>query len=214
MVGCTTSRADDIAYSPDGFSAPDEIAPEALTSDYRLAPLDKLRVNIYQVEQLSGEYQVDLMGRIAMPLVGSVEAVNLTVDEFQVALAEVLSKDYLVNPDVTVGILEATGSSITIEGAVRRPGIYPNFGSMTLLQAMAIGGGLSDTANEKRVFVFRQIDGRRQLAGFDLRTIRRGEEPDPEIFRGDIIVVEGSKMKETRRDFFQGVQTLGIFRPF
>ncbi len=214
LGACTTSRADDIAYSPEGFSEPDEIATEALTSDYKIAPLDKLRVDVYQVEQLSGEYQVDLMGRIAMPLVGSVDAVNLTVDEFQANLVETLSKDYLVNPDVTVGVLEATGSSITIEGAVRRPGIYPSFGSMTLLQAMAVGGGITDTGNEKRVFVFRQIDGQRMLAGFDLTTIRRGEEPDPEIYRGDIIVVEGSKMKETRQQIFQGVQTFSIFRPF
>lgn len=214
LAACATSRADDVNYSPEGFAEPDEIAAEALTADYKIAPLDKLRVDVYQVEQLSGEYKVDLMGRIAMPLVGSVDAVNLTVDEFQSSLIEVLSKDYLVNPDVTVGVLEATGSSVTIEGAVRRPGIYPSFGSMTLLKAMALGGGLTDTANEKRVFVFRQIDGQRMLAGFDLKTIRRGEEPDPEIFRGDIIVVEGSQMKETRQQIFQGVQTFSIFRPF
>jgi polysaccharide export outer membrane protein len=203
-----------VSYSPEGFAAPDAPAIETIAVDYRIAPLDKLSITVFQVEQLSGEYQVDLTGRIAMPLVGSVDAVNLTTDELRERLAQRLAQNYLKNPDVTVGITAATGSNITVEGAVRRPGIYPNFGRMTLLQAMAVGGGLDPTANEKQVFVFRQIDGKRQIAGFDLSTIRNGQEPDPEIYRGDIVVVAGSKTKETWQSLFQGVQTFGIFRPF
>jgi polysaccharide export outer membrane protein len=203
-----------VAYNPEGFGQPDVQKIEMIGSDYRIAPLDKLSVRVFQVDQLSGEYQVDLTGRIAMPLIGSVDAVNLTTDEFKTRLEQALSAQYLKNPDVTVGIVAATGSNITVEGAVRRPGIYPNFGRMTLLQAMAVGGGLDPTANEKRVFVFRQIDGQRMIAGFDLETIRRGQEPDPEIYRGDIVVVEGSKTKETWQRLFQGIQSFGVFRPF
>lgn len=214
LAGCASSRSEDVAYNPEGFVAPDAPTIETIAADYRIAPLDKLSINVFQVQQLSGEYQVDLTGRIAMPLVGSVDAVNLTTDELQAQLEQRLSVDYLKNPDVTVGIIAATGSNITVEGAVRRPGIYPNFGRMTLLQAMALGGGLDTTANEKRVFVFRQIDGKRLIAGFDLTTIRNGQEPDPEIYRGDIVVVEGSKSKETWQRVFQGVQTFGVFRPF
>ena len=203
ITGCASTRDDSIAYNPEGFAAPDATVIEAIASDYKIAPLDKVSVNVFQVEQLSGEYQVDLTGRIAMPLIGSVDAVNLTTDELQASLKQRLSATYLKNPDITVGIIAATGSNITIEGAVRRPGLYPNFGNMTLVQAVAVGGGLDTTANAKRVFVFRQIDGQRMIAGFDLTTIRRGEEPDPEIYRGDIIVVEGSKSKETWQRVFQ-----------
>ncbi|KPP95376.1 polysaccharide biosynthesis/export family protein [Erythrobacter sp. HL-111] len=212
--GCSTSRSDDVAYSPEGFVAPDPVSVEMVAADYRIAPLDKVLVNVFQVEQFSGEYQVDLTGRINLPLIGAVEAVNQTTDELQARLKERLSAEYLKNPDVTVGIVSATGSNITIDGAVRRPGVYPNFGSMTLVQAVAVGGGLDNTANPKRVFVFRQIDGERMIAGFDLTTIRKGQEPDPEIFRGDIIVVEGSRRKETMDNLFRSVQTFGIFRPF
>ncbi len=214
LAGCASSRSEEVAYSPEGFGLPDAPAVEVIASDYRIAPLDKLSINVFQVAQLSGEYQVDLTGRIAMPLVGSVDAVNLTTDELTARLKQRLSTNYLKNPDVTVGLVAATGSNITIEGAVRRPGLYPNFGKMTLVQAVAVGGGLDTTANPKRVFVFRQIDGQRMLAGFDLTTIRKGQEPDPEIYRGDIIVVEGSKTKETWQQVFQGVQTFGLFRPF
>jgi polysaccharide biosynthesis/export protein len=213
LAGCSTSRSDDVAYSPEGFAAPDVPVIETLADDYLIAPLDKISINVFQVEQLSGEYQVDLSGKIAMPLVGSVEAANLTTSQLQERLKERLSVSYLKNPDVTVGILAATGSNITIEGAVRRPGLYPNFGTMSLIQAVAIGGGLELTANPKRVFVFRQVDGKRMVAGFDLTTIRKGEEPDPEIYRGDIIVVQGSRMKESWNQVIQGIQTFGIFRP-
>ncbi len=214
LTGCASTRSKDVAYSPEDFAAPDAPAMETIAADYRIAPLDKLSISVFQVEQLSGEYQVDLTGRIAMPLVGSLDAVNLTTDELRERLSQRLSERYLKNPDVTVGIISATGSNITVEGAVRRPGIYPNFGRMTLLQAMALGGGLDTTANEKRVFIFRQIDGKRQIAGFDLTTIRTGQEPDPEIYRGDIVVVSGSQAKETWQRLFQGVQTFGVFRPF
>lgn len=214
LSGCATSRSDDVAYSPEGFSAPDMTSVATLAEDYRIAPLDKLSVSVFQVEQLSGEYQVDLTGKIALPLLGAVPAVNLTTTELQNELRRRLAASYLKNPDVTVGILAATGSNITVDGAVRRPGIYPNFGSMTLVRAVAVGGGLDATSNPKRVFVFRQVDGQRMVAGFDLTTIRKGQEPDPEIYRGDIIVVEGSKSKENLTQILQGVQAFGLFRPF
>lgn len=214
VLGCSTSRSDVVAYNPEGFSAPDLPSMATLSEDYRIAPLDKLSVSVFQVAQLSGEYQVDLTGKIAMPLVGSVEAVNMTTTELQNELKRRLAVSYLKNPDVTVGVLAATGSNITVDGAVRRPGIYPNFGSMTLVQAVAVGGGLDNNSNPKRVFVFRQVDGRRMVAGFDLTTIRKGQEPDPEIYRGDIIVVEGSQMKENMNQVLQGVQVFGLFRPF
>lgn len=213
LSGCATSRSDEVAYNLEGFSAPDGPAVSALAEDYRIAPLDKLSISVFQVSQLSGEYQVDLTGRIALPLVGTIDAINLTTTELQERLKQRLSVNYLKNPDVTVGIIAATGSNVTIEGAVRRPGVYPNFGKMSLIQAMAVGGGLDASANPKRVFVFRQVNGERLVAGFDLTTIRKGAEPDPDIYRGDIIVVEGSKMKETWSQILQGVQTFGIFRP-
>ena len=213
-TGCASTRSDEVVYSTDGFAAPDSPSIEMIASDYRIAPLDKLSVNVFQVQQLSGEYQVDLTGRIALPLVGSVEAVNLTTDELQARLKQLLSVNYLKNPDVTVGIVSATGSNITIEGAVRKPGLYPNFGKMTLVQSVAVGGGLDNSANPKRVFVFRQVNGQRMVAGFDLTTIRTGKDPDPEIYRGDIIIVEGSRSKETWQQVFQGVQVFGLFRPF
>lgn len=214
LAACTGSRSNYVAYDRTDFGSPDAPSAERLATEYRIAPLDKLTINVFQVDQLSGEYQVDLTGNIAMPLVGNVSAADKTTEELQEHLVAVLSETYLRNPDVTVGITEATGSSVTIEGSVNNPGVYPTFGSMTLLQAMALGGGLDEFANPRTVVVFRQIDGQRMAAGFDLTNIRRGEDPDPEIYRGDIIVVDGSQTRRAWRDIIQTVPIFSIFRPF
>ncbi|MGB3797158.1 MAG: polysaccharide biosynthesis/export family protein [Alteraurantiacibacter sp.] len=215
LAACAgNSRSDYVSYDTAGFGQPDAPTMNRLTSDYRIAPLDKLSINVFQVEELSGTYQVDLTGNIAMPLVGSVSAADMTTIEFQEALTVALSEQYLRDPDVTVGVMEATGSSVTVEGSVNNPGIYPTFGELSLLQAIALGGGLDENANAGTIIVFRQIDGQRMAAGFDLTTIRRGESPDPAIYRGDIIVVDGSQTRQTFRDIIQTVPLLSVFRPF
>lgn len=213
LSGCAAGRSDYVSYDRVGFGEPDAPSVARLTDEYRIAPLDKLTINVFQVEDLSGEYQVDLTGNIAMPLVGNVAVADMTTVELQRHLSGVLSEDYLRNPDVTVGILEATGSSITIEGSINNPGIYPTFGDVTLIQAVAMGGGLDENANPRTVVVFRQVDGQRMAAGFDLTSIRRGEEPDPRIYRGDIIVVDGSRTRENWRTIIQSVPILSLFRP-
>ncbi len=214
LSGCAGKRSDYVSYDRAGFGEPDAPSATRIATDYRIAPLDKLTINVFQVEQLSGEYQVDLAGKIAMPLVGTVAAADMTTVQFERHLADVLSENYLRDPDVTVGIVEATGSSITLEGSINNPGIYPTFGNVTLIQAVAMAGGLDENANPRSVVVFRQIDGQRMAAGFDLTSIRRGEEPDPEIYRGDIVVIDGSRTRETWRTVLQSVPILSIFRPF
>lgn len=213
VSACTSTRGSDIPYDVEGFGEPDAPSITRLASDYRIAPLDKLSINVFQVEDLSGEYQVDLNGNIAMPLIGNVPAVDRTTDELQEELKVALSEKYLRDPDITVGILEATGSNLTLEGSINKPGLYPAFGKLTLVQAVAMAGGLDEFANPKTVVVFRQVDGQRMAAAFDLTTIRKGEDPDPEVYRGDIIVVDGSNTKRAWRSVLQSIPLINLFRP-
>lgn len=211
--GCTASRGSDIAYNVSDFGEPDPPSVTRLASDYRIAPLDKLSINVFQVADLSGEYQVDLSGNIAMPLIGNIPAIDRTTQQLQDELKVALSEKYLRDPDVTVGILEATGSTLTLEGSINKPGLYPAFGKLTLVQAVAMAGGLDEFANPKTVVIFRQVDGKRMAAAFDLTTIRTGDDPDPDVYRGDIIVVDGSNTKRAWRNVIQSVPLLGLFRP-
>jgi polysaccharide export outer membrane protein len=211
--GCADTRGGSIPYDRP-LAAPDEQKFDTLPQDYKIAPMDKLSIKVFKAEDLSGDYSVDLAGHISLPLVGEVEAVNLTTAQLDTKITELLSQKYFEHPDVSVAIKESTAHVVTVDGAVNQAGQYPVAGSMTLVQAVALARGTSQDANARRVAVFRVIGGQRQAAAFDLTGIRRGEARDPAIYPGDIVVVDGSKIKEAERQIFQSVPLLGIFRPF
>jgi len=213
LSACTSSRGGNIPYDVADFGAPDSQSAMVLDEDYQIAPLDTLKINVFQVEDLSGEYEVDLTGHIAMPLIGSVKAVDMTTAQLQASLVDKLGESYLRNPDVTVGITKSTGSNITIDGSVNVPGVYPVNGRITLLQAISMARGTDPAANERRVAVFRQIDGQRMAAAFDLIDIRSGSEPDPVVYRGDIIVVDGSKTRAAFQSVLRSMPLFNFFTP-
>ena len=214
LSGCADSRGGPIPYNVSDFGTPDRPAPLSLAEDYRIAPLDKLTVKVFKMPDLSGDYDVDLLGQIAMPLVGSVKAANLTTAELDAQLTQRFGEKYLENPDVLVGVKSSTSASITVDGSVAKPGAIPAVGSLTLMQAVAQAGGTSENANARRVAIFRQINGQRQAAAFDLLAIRRGQEPDPRVYPGDIVVVDGSATKALHRQILNSLPLLSIFRPF
>lgn len=212
VSGCA-SRGGSIAYDVTDFGAPDPVSQTALQADYTIAPLDKLSIQVFQVKDLSGTFEVDLTGRITMPFIGSVRAVDMTADELAAELKSRFAQGYLKNPEIAVGVAESRGSALTVEGSVKTPGVYPVIGRTTLLQAIARSGGVDEYGNPKRVAIFRQIDGKRMAAAFDITTIRAGEAPDPEVFRGDIIVVDGNNVRRAWRDTIQAFPIFQIFSP-
>jgi polysaccharide export outer membrane protein len=175
--------------------------------------LDTLTIKVFKANDLSGDYSVDLAGHISLPLVGEVEAANLTTAELDSKLTQLLGKKYFERPDVSVAIKESTAHVVTVDGAVGQAGQYPVRGAMTLIQAIALARGTSDDANPRRVAIFRTIDGTRQAAAFDLTAIRRGQAPDPAVYAGDIVVVDGSKVKALERQILSTVPLVGLFRP-
>lgn len=212
-AGCTDTRGGSIPYDRQ-LAAPDEQKFQTLPQDYRIAPMDTLSIKVFKAEDLSGDYAVDLAGRISLPLVGEVEAVNLTTAQLDDKISALLSQKYFEHPDVSVAIKQSTAHVVTVDGAVTQAGQYPVSGPVTLIQAVALARGTSQDANARRVAVFRMVGGQRQAAAFDLTGIRRGEAKDPQIYPGDIVVVDGSKIKEAQRQIFQSIPLLGIFRPF
>jgi polysaccharide export outer membrane protein len=214
LSGCADSRGGPIPYDVSDFGAPDKPTSLSLAEDYRIAPLDTLTVKVFKMPDLSGDYQVDLTGQIALPLVGNVKAADLTTAELDNRITSQYGARYLENPDISVGVKSSTRASVTVDGSVGKPGSIPVAGSMTLMQAVAQSGGTTETANARRVAIFRQIDGQRQAAAFDLTAIRRGESQDPRVYPGDIIVVDGSSTKALHRQILNSLPLFSIFRPF
>ena len=211
---CADKPGGPIPYDVSDFGAPDAPTTVALEGGYRVAPMDKLAIRVFGMEDLTGEYEVDLRGNISLPLIGEVTAMGKTPAELDSVLTEKYGEKYLENPDVSVGVKEATGHTVTVDGSVSKPGSYPVTGPLTLMQAVALAEGADENANLRRVAIFRTIDGQRQAAAFDLLSIRRGLTPDPRVYSGDIVVVDGSSVKDAQKKFFQAFPLLSIFRPF
>ena len=214
LGACAGTRGGPVPYEVQDFGQPDAPAVATLEEDYRIAPLDTLSVNVFRVPEFSGEFEVDLLGNINMPLIGSVKAVDKTTGQLKTELAARLNQKYLKNSDVTVGVKSSTRRSVTVDGSVRQPGIHPITGPMTLLQAVALARGPDENANPRRVAIFRQIGGERMAAAFDLVSIRRGEAEDPKVYAGDIIVVDGSQVKEIQRQVLTSLPLLRFLRVF
>lgn len=214
LSGCTGSRGGPVPYGRTDFAAPDAAVTNLVEAEHKLQPGDVVTISVFQVSDLSGDREIDGLGRIQMPLIGMVEAQGLTSSELSTRLATRLNESYLRDPRVQVVIKSVRQQTVTVDGSVTNPGIYPIPGRISLLQAVALARGPSQDANVKRVVVFRRIEGQRQAAAFDLSTIRNGTDPDPEIYGDDVVVVDGARARQTFRDILQAVPLFAIFQPF
>jgi polysaccharide export outer membrane protein len=215
LGGCMGGgRGGPVPYDVKDFRAPDVETVAPPISQQRIGPMDKIRVTVFQVADLSGEFTVDAAGNIDYPLLGTVAAQGLTPPELSDKLKEQLGRRYLRNPSVQTAFLEQRQQTITLDGSVRQPGVVPIQGETTLLRAVALGRGTSEDANASRVVVFRTIQGKRMAAAFDLTAIRRGEAEDPIIYGNDIVVVDGSRSRAALRDVLSALPLLGVFTLF
>jgi len=212
LSGCADTRGGSIPYDRP-LAAPDEQKFQTLEQNYKIAPMDKLAIKVFKMEDLSGDYDVDLAGNISLPLIGQVQAVNLTTAQLDDQLTQKLGAKYLEHPDVSVAIKASTAHVVTVDGAVKEGGSFPVGSPISLIQAVAMAKGTTEDANAHRVAVFRTVGGQRQAAAFDLTSIRRGEMADPQIYPGDIIVVDGSSVKAAQKQIFQSIPLLAIFGP-
>jgi polysaccharide export outer membrane protein len=157
---------------------------------------------------------VDLTGNISMPLIGNVKVVDLTPTEVDAKLTQLLSQKYLQHPEVSVGVKSSVTNVVTVDGSVNGPGSFPLMRPVTLIQAIALARGTTDLANPRRVAIFRQIQGQRMAAAFDLTSIRRGQAEDPKVYAGDIIIVDGSGIKAIQQQIMASLPLVSVFTPF
>jgi len=202
--------ASKVEWTKDGLPTPQEDFSANISAD-TIRPLDTLTVSVFEVPRLSGDYPVNINGDIKMPILGEVNANKLTAYEFSTKLENLLGENYLQNPQVTVQKEASEAEKVTVDGSVKKPGIFPIRGKTTLLQAIALSGGAAEDANLGRVAVFRDIEGTRKAASFDVKKIRLGQAPDPELFGNDIVVVDGSEVKSGYRLLLRSIPLLLFF---
>ncbi len=212
-----TPGSSHVVNSAGGLPAPDTTSASGAyegVSEYRIGPQDLLTISVFGVPELNQDVRVNTGGNISLPLVGSIQAGGKTIQGLEQDIATRLSANYLQSPQVTVFIKEFTSQRVTVEGAVKKSGIFPITGRTSLLQVIATAGGLDDLGDPHALVVFRVIKGQKMAAVFDLEKIRHGAAEDPQIYGDDIVVVDISGSKSAMRRFFQAMPVLGMFRPF
>lgn len=174
------------------------------TREYVIGPYDKLSVSVFGVEQLADtEVQVDASGNMAFPLVGNVRAAGLTPGELTRELESGLRQQFIRDPHVTVNLNETVSQVVTVEGEVKRPGLYPVIGRMTLLRAVARAEGLTEFAKLDHVVLFRRVADTQYAALYSVKQIRSGAMADPEIYANDVVVVGESRARRIFKDILQ-----------
>lgn len=181
--------------------------------DYRIGSLDVLEITVFGVPELTRTAQVTSGGQISLPLIGAVTAARRTPTEVEADIAKRLGETYLQSPQVSVFVKESLSQRVTVSGAVAKPGVFPITGQTTLLQAVAMGGGLVRLADPGAVVVFRHVDGQRYAARFDVHAIGRGQAADPVVLAGDVVIVDESGARSTLKDITEGLPIIALFVP-
>jgi polysaccharide export outer membrane protein len=155
------------------------------SSDYRLVPGDKLRVEVYKDPQLSQSVQVRPDGKITLPLTNDVPAAGRTPSELRDAIVSSL-KTYMSNPTVTVMVVETVPPLIYVMGEVNSAGPQPLVGKMDVMQALASAKGFRDFANTKNILIQRGS----QVLTFNYNDAVKGKAAPIYLQPGDTVVVK------------------------
>lgn len=151
----------------------------AAISQYRLGSGDELRVTVFGEDSMTGNYKVDGAGMISLPLIGNVQAGNLTVPELQMRIAQHLSQGFLLNPRVSVQVMNYR--PFFILGEVNRPNQYPYVEGMKVINAVAMAGGFTYRANEDNMYI---------VHGNDPTRTKQPANPSSFVMPGDTIEVQ------------------------
>ena len=130
---------------------------ESVRPDYQLGPGDQFLISVPQAQEIDQRpFRVDSDGNIELPLIGKVHAAGLTQRGLETVLATRL-RDYIREPQVTITITQFRSEPVFFLGAFRTPGIYPLQGGRTLVEMLAIVGGLQPTAS-RRITITRRAE--------------------------------------------------------
>ena len=167
------------------------VAGTVRANEYRLAQGDKLRIEVYKDPQLSQSVQVRPDGKITLPLVGDVEADGKTAIQLRDMVTEQL-KTFMTNPVVTVIVVETKPAVAYVTGEVNHPGAFSlQDDQLTVLQALALAGGLKDFANSKNIKILRKparAGQPGQVTDFNYKDAIHGTAP-VYLHAGDTVVV-------------------------
>jgi len=148
-------------------------------SEFRLGPDDVIEVSVYQDKELSTTVPVRPDGKVSLPLIGEMPASGKTAKELQKEIAQGL-KQFISEPAVTVSVKEVNSPKVSVLGEVKNPGIYKIKDRATVLDAVALAGGLTEYAKRNKVTVLRaEPGGEQRRFNINLDDWIKGKKPEP-----------------------------------
>jgi polysaccharide export outer membrane protein len=180
--------------------------------DYQVGPEDLLSIMVFGQDNLNRDLRVNGQGEITMPLVGVVKVAGMTPQKIETRLAELYNARFLVNPQVTVEVKEYRHQRVAVTGAVAKPGSYEIIGPRTLLEVLALAGGIAnnptvaqagdvvdvirhqnapDVAKTMKAEYTQPFTPKTETMVIDLRRLVSGQEPQLNIplRNGDVVYV-------------------------
>ena len=169
----------------------------ASATAYVVGAGDVLKVEAYTHEEISGEFAVENGGEISFPMLGRGEAAGSTIAEISARLEELLEKDYYVDVQLQVEVLEYRSKPVTVLGEVPRPGTFYLEGETSLHKILAGAGGIKTTAGAIiEVRRLRSVDGVETplVQVFETNAVRSGEKGRDVLLQpGDVISVSAKQ---------------------
>ena len=172
---------------------------DAATGNYVVGPGDRLKVLVWNQENISGEYVVAGDGSFSFPLIGRVAVAGLTVGKLETELRRLLSDGFFRDPQVTASVVEYRSKRVFVMGALRQPGTYPLTREMTLIEALSSAGSATPDAAD-HAFIIRSNsaqgpvlpgeDASAHVIRVDLRSLDSGQRsPGATLHDGDTVYV-------------------------
>jgi polysaccharide biosynthesis/export protein len=165
-------------------------AVAATDPDYKIGPMDVLRIDVWKEADISRIAPVRPDGKISLPLLNDVQAAGLTALQLSSAITNGL-KDFITNPQVTVSVNEINSRRVYVTGEVSRAGALPLLPNMTVLQALSSAGNFTPFARPNKIYVLRVEGGQKVKHPFNYKEVLAGkkQEQDIALQPGDVIVV-------------------------
>jgi protein involved in polysaccharide export with SLBB domain len=167
---------------------------DAVSGSYILSPNDQIQIEVFQEEDLRTSAKISKEGTITFPLLGNVKLAGLTMSQATSRLTELLKRDFLVNPRVSMSVVSFSKKRFTVLGQVNSPGIkeMPDQESLDLLEAIGMAGGYTRIANPSKITVKRREGGTESVIQVDGKAMARGNGKGFQIKPGDTITVAES----------------------
>lgn len=168
--------------------------------EYRLGPEDVISVEVFNLPTYSvPQLVIPPDGKINYKLIGSVNVRGRTVDDIQKEIAEKLN-EYIIDPKVTVQLVQSHSMKYIIDGDVGRPGIFEMTRRMTVTEAVVFSGGILPTGDQTKVQIARTLpNGQTELKTINFKELRKGKGTDEFLAPGDMIFVPGNRFKTIQK---------------